>query len=185
MTPSAPIFIVGYMACGKTTFGRALARRLGRSFVDLDFYIEQRFHSRISEIFATRGEEGFRRMEASMLREIGEMEGVVVACGGGTPCFADNMDYMLGRGTTVWLQASDARLLERLTINRARRPILADKTDDEILAFIRSHIAQRIPHYSRAHITFCGENLENRRQITESVDRFLIENPTLLTDSES
>lgn len=111
---SLPIFLIGYMGCGKTTFGRALAKATGRDFIDLDFYISQRFRATIPEIFAAQGESGFRRMEGAMLREAGEFPGVVVACGGGTPCFGSNLDYMLGRGTVVWLQASRQRLLERL-----------------------------------------------------------------------
>jgi len=78
-----PIFIIGMPASGKTTFGRALARRLGREFIDLDFCITQRFRASVAEIFARDGEEAFRRREAAMLREVGEMEDVVVACGGG------------------------------------------------------------------------------------------------------
>ena len=184
MNPASPIFILGYMACGKTTFGRALARHLGREFIDLDFYVEQRYRSRITDIFAARGEAEFRRMEAAMLREVGEMEGVVVACGGGTPCFGTNMDYMLGRGATIWLRASEERTLERLLINRSRRPLLADKSDGEILEFIRSHMAPRIPHYSRAGIIFNSDRLEDRRQIAESIDLFISENPDLLPSAQ-
>lgn len=96
-----PIFIIGMPASGKTTFGRALARRLGREFIDLDFCITQRFRASVAEIFARDGEEAFRRREAAMLREVGEMEDVVVACGGGTPCFSSNMEYERARADGV------------------------------------------------------------------------------------
>ena len=122
-----PIFIIGYMACGKTTLGRALARRLGREFIDLDFYIEQRFRRSISQIFATDGEEAFRSAEHAMLAEVGEMQDVVIACGGGTPCFHGNMDFMLSRGTVIYLDTSVDRIVERLTRNRSRRPLMAGK----------------------------------------------------------
>lgn len=167
------VFIIGYMACGKSTFGRALARRLNRQFIDLDFYIEQRFRKSINEIFADKGEEEFRRIEASMLREAGEFEDVVVACGGGTPCFHNNMDYMLQRGDVVWLEASPERMTERLMINNARRPLMRGKSEEEIRATIDSALAQRAPFYSQANIRFNGDQLEDRRQIDTTVTKFL------------
>lgn len=168
-----PIFLIGYMASGKTTFGRALARRLGCQFIDLDFYIEQRFHTTINNIFTTRGEEGFRRLESNMLKEIGEFSDVVVACGGGTPCFFDNMDYMLSQGLVVWLEASKERILERLLINSAKRPLVKDKTPEEISILIDSALKEREPHYSRARIRFNSEYLEDRRQIDSTINKFL------------
>lgn len=169
----SPIFIIGYMASGKTTFGRALARKLALDFIDLDFYIEQRFRTSIRDIFATRGEEAFRRIESNMLREAGEFDNVVISCGGGTPCFNDNMDYMLARGTTVLLEARPERITERLLLNRSRRPLMADKEEDEILDEVRRGLATRAPHYQRAQIRFGGDLLENRRQIDESVRKFI------------
>lgn len=170
---SSPIFIIGYMACGKTTFGRALAKAIRRDFIDLDFYIEQRFRKSINEIFATRGEEGFRRLESAMLRECGDFENVVISCGGGTPCFGDNMDYMLSRGMTVWLLASEERITRRIIDNSSRRPLMAGKNPEEIAAAVKAGLEARLPHYSRAQIRFSGENLEDRRQINLTVADFL------------
>ena len=82
------------MGAGKTTIGRVLARELGLDFYDLDWYIEDRFHKKIPDIFAEQGEEGFRDIERKMLHEVAEFENVIVSCGGGTPCFFDNMEYM-------------------------------------------------------------------------------------------
>lgn len=176
-----PIFIIGYMACGKTTFGRALARQTGCRFIDLDFYIEQRFRKPIKEIFSERGEAEFRRIETAMLREIGEFEDVVIACGGGTPCFNDNMDYMLGQGTTIFLEASPERIVERLQINNSRRPLMAGKSGEQLMADAMAGLLHRLPHYRRAHITFSGEHLENRREIDSSVAGFLRKHPELGT----
>lgn len=173
----APIFIIGYMACGKTTFGRALARATGKQFIDLDFYIEQRFRRPIGRIFAEDGEEEFRRMEAEMLREAGEFEDVIVACGGGTPCFRGNMDYMLSRGTTLFLEASEERIVERLCANSRRRPLMAGKSRAEIEAAVAEGLAARMPFYSRASMRFNGDSLDNRRQIENSISNFLIEHP--------
>ena len=170
-------FIIGYMACGKTTFGRALARRIGYDFIDLDFYIEQRFRRSVRQIFADSGEEEFRRLEASMLREAGEFENVVVACGGGTPCFFDNMEYMNSRGTTVWLQASVRRTVERLLRAVGKRPLTAQVSPEELPAFIESHLKEREPYYSQAKLRFASDRLESERQIDASVDAFLLQLP--------
>ena len=88
------IILIGYMGAGKTTVGKALAKELGIPFYDLDWYIESRMRKKVSQIFAEKGEEGFRKIEHNMLHEVAEFENVVISCGGGTPCFFDNMDYM-------------------------------------------------------------------------------------------
>lgn len=170
---STPVFLIGYMASGKTTFGRALARALGKEFIDLDFYIEQRFRSTISQIFAREGEEAFRRKEAAMLREVGEFDNVVIACGGGTPCYHDNMAYMNSRGLTVMLEASVERTVERLMINNAKRPLMAGKSRGEIEAEVTRGLESRMPFYSQSRMRFDSEYLEDRRQIDDSVARFI------------
>lgn len=167
------IFIIGYMASGKTTFGRALARQIGRRHIDLDFYIEQRFHSTVSEIFAKKGEAEFRRIEGVLLREVGEMEDVVVSCGGGTPCFGENMDYMNSRGLTVCLKASDEVIADRIINAAGKRPLMAGKTRDEILATMRFHMAVRSPFYEKAMVTISGDRLEDKKQISETVELFI------------
>ena len=91
------IIIIGYMGAGKTTVGRALAKETGMQFYDLDWYIEGRMHKTVSQLFAERGEESFRRIEHNMLHEAAEFEDVIISCGGGTPCFFDNMEYMNAR----------------------------------------------------------------------------------------
>lgn len=167
------------MASGKTTFGRALAKATGREFIDLDFRIEQRRRATISEIFDEIGESGFRKVETYMLREVGEMENVVIACGGGTPCFNDNMEYMLGAGDVLWLQATPERIVERLKINRSRRPLMAAKSEAELLEAVNAGLSPRIQYYSQAGIHFDGNRLENRRQISESIAAFLAEHPDI------
>ncbi len=168
-----PVFIIGYMGSGKTTFGRALGKALGREFIDLDTYIENRFHTTVNRLFADRGEDGFRRLESAMLREAGEFCDVVIACGGGTPCFCGNMDYMLQAGKVVYLDTGTECIARRLIINRSRRPLVKDLSEDEIAGYVERNLALREPHYSRAHIRFRGEELENARQISASVSRFL------------
>lgn len=172
------IFITGYMASGKSTLARALARLLGCEFIDLDFYIEQRYRKSVKELFAERGEEGFREIERNMLHEAGEFENVVIACGGGTPCHFDNMEYMKSRGITVWLRASEECTVERMLRLPGRRPLVAGKSRAELLEYVHAHMAERQPCYARAHIAFDGEHLENRRDIARSAESLA----TILTD---
>lgn len=169
----SPIFIVGYMASGKTTFGKALAKTTGLKHIDLDFYIEQRFHSTIKDIFAKKGETEFRRMESNMLREVGEFSDVVISCGGGTPCFGDNMDYMNSRGLTVCLKASDDVIANRIILAGDKRPLMAGKSREEILASIREHLSVRQPFYDKSHIIISGDRLESKSQISETVRAFI------------
>ena len=117
------IFLIGYMGAGKTTLGRALAKELGIQFIDMDSYIEARFCKTISKIFAEKGEEGFREIERRILHEVGEFEDVIISTGGGTPCFFDNVEYMNGQGTTVFLDVPEERLFIRLSIARSKRQL--------------------------------------------------------------
>lgn len=174
-----PIFIVGYMGCGKTTFGRALARALNREFIDLDFYIEQRFRMSVAQLFATRGEDGFRELERSMLREVGEFSDVIISCGGGTPCFFDNMDYILSRGECVWLTTTPERIFSRVRTRLEKRPLLAGKSEAELMEFISGGMEARRQHYSRATMQCDSYHLENVRQISDTVSAFLSQHPEI------
>lgn len=166
------IFLIGYMGAGKTTLGRALARSLGLQFIDLDCYIEERYRKTISQIFAEKGEEEFRNIERRMLHEVGEFENVIISTGGGTPCFFDNVGYMNGQGTTVFLDVPVERLFIRLSIARAKRPLIKDKGDDELRAFIAEQLERRLPHYSQAQYAFAADKLEDKVQVDASVDAF-------------
>lgn len=175
-----PLFIIGYMGCGKTTFGRALSSSAGLRFIDLDFYIEQRFHATVREIFDAEGEEGFRRHERDMLLEVAEFDDCIISCGGGTPCFFDNMEIMNSKGNTLWLQASEDTLFSRLIRKRDKRPLLANKTDEEIRGLISRQLAARSPYYGKASHVWKGDSLEDRRQIDTTVTAFLKEMPDLI-----
>ena len=165
------IFLIGYMGAGKTTLGKALARNLELTFVDLDWYIEERFHKTVRQIFNERGEDGFREVEKRMLHEAGDFENVVISVGGGTPCFFDNMDYMNGAGETVFLDVNVDVLFRRLRVAKQQRPLLAEKTDEELKTFIVEALQKRLPFYSKAKYVFNGELLEDRHQIQQSVER--------------
>ena len=165
------IFLIGYMGAGKTTLGKAFARSMGLTFIDLDWYIEERFHKTIRELFTERGEDAFRDLERRMLHEVGDFEDVVISVGGGTPCFFDNVDYMNSVGETVFLDVDIRVLFRRLKIAKQQRPLLDGKSDEELMQFIQEALQNRLPFYTRAKHTFNGEKLEDRRQIQQSVER--------------
>lgn len=168
------IILIGYMGAGKTTLGKALSRRLGLSFFDLDWFIENRFCQTVSKLFAERGEEGFRKIEKEMLHEVAEFENVVISAGGGTPCFFDNIHYMNQQAQTVYLKATPEVLFRHLQAGRHKRPLLADKSDEEMMDFITSSLQKREPFYSQARYTFDVSLLENHQQIEESINQLLI-----------
>lgn len=144
------IIIIGYMGAGKTTVGKALAKELGVMFYDLDWYIESRMRKTVKQIFDEIGEEGFRKIERNMLHEVAEFENVVVSCGGGTPCFFDNMDYMNQLGETIYLKASPETLHTHLKMGKGVRPLLLNKTPEEVEIFIREQLKLREPFYNKA-----------------------------------
>lgn len=166
------LFLIGFMAAGKTTLGKALARDLGLQFIDLDHYIENRYCCTVSQLFADRGEEAFRQIERNLLHEVAEFEDVIISTGGGTPCFFDNIEYMNSKGTTVFLDASVDVIHTRLTIARIQRPLVKDKTAEELRQYITDMLAQRLPYYTQAQRTFCADYLEDNNQVVRSVERF-------------
>jgi shikimate kinase len=111
-----PVFLIGYMGCGKTTLGRELAAQMKVRYIDLDEYIVQQQGKSVVQIFAQVGEAAFRNLETAALHEVAAMTDVIVGCGGGTPCQADNMSLMNGAGITVWLVSSPERITARLLL---------------------------------------------------------------------
>ena len=165
------IILIGYMGSGKTTVGKALSKETGMMFYDLDWYIESRMHKSVSQIFAEKGEEGFRKIEYNMLHEVAEFEDVIISCGGGTPCFFDNMDYLNGQGETVYLKASPEVLYSHLKMGRTERPLLKGKSPEEMQRFIADQLASREPFYSKAKHTLDVSLLDNYEKIKISVHR--------------
>lgn len=165
------IIIVGYMGAGKTTVGKALAKELGMQFYDLDWYIEGRMRKTVPQLFAERGEDGFREIERRLLHEAAEFEDVVLSCGGGTPCFFDNMKYMNSQGDTVYLKASPEVLCAHLKMGKTRRPLLEGKDKDELLAFVTEQLARREDYYTKAKHVLNVDLLDNYEKIKVSVER--------------
>lgn len=163
------ILIIGYMGAGKTTLGKVLAKDLGLPFYDLDWYIESRMMKTVPQLFAERGEDGFRKVEHNMLHEVAEFEDVVISCGGGTPCFYDNMEYMNAQGDTVYLKASPEVLYAHLQMGKVERPLLKNKTREEMQAFIKEQLAEREKYYTKARHIFDVDLLDNYEKIQTSV----------------
>lgn len=180
------ITLIGYMCVGKTTVGKALAKELGVTFYDLDWYIEERFHKRIPQIFADEGEAAFRDLERRMLQEVAAFENIVLSCGGGTPCFFDNMEYMNRQGETVYLKASPEVLYDHLKMGKSVRPLLLNKTPEEVKVFIREQLEKRETYYSKAKHTLDVNLMDNFDKIHMSVtgvmDLLHIKPPKKLTN---
>ena len=176
------------MGCGKTTLGRALAAEAGMDFLDLDEYIEEKYETTITDLFARmgesryrqlerealtevagrRGESRYRQLEREALTEVAGRRGTVISTGGGTPCHFDNMDIMNRSGLTIWLQTSAERLALRLCLpgQRHNRPLIANLSDDEVLATVKKALAEREQYYGKAQLRFDSTNIETAEQTT-------------------
>ncbi len=163
------IILLGYMGAGKTTIGKELAKELGIAFYDLDWYIQTRRRKSVKEIFDEFGEEGFRKIEHNMLHEVAEFEDVVISCGGGTPCFFDNMAYMNQQAETIYLKADLDVLYMHLQMGKGVRPLLLNKTPDEVKEFMSRQLAEREAFYSQAKYTLDVSLMDNFEKIAVSV----------------
>jgi len=160
------------MGSGKTTIGKVLANIVGFTFVDMDSYIEAKQFKSVSQLFAEVGEEKFRLLEQQCLHEVSEFENVVIATGGGAPCFFDNMAYMNKQGVTVYIKLTVDQLAERLETSHAnKRPLLADRKGDELKLFIAEGLARREPFYSQAQLSTVGSD----EQILMLICKFVAE----------
>ena len=164
------IIIIGYMGSGKTTVGHALSQELGLPFYDLDWYIETRMHRTVKQIFDEKGEEGFRKIEHNLLHEVAEFEDVIISCGGGTPCFFDNIDYINRQGETVYLKCTTDVLYKHLKMGKTVRPLLLNKTPDEVKTFIEAQLKQREPFYAKAKHIVDVSLMDNKEKIKTTVD---------------
>lgn len=154
------LILVGFMGAGKTTLGKGLAGLLDRPFFDLDDLIEAQEGRTIKELFADKGETYFREREHHLVLSLAEIlpSQVILACGGGTPCFFDNMIYLNRIGETIYLQISPKVLAQRLSAQRAERPILADIPAADLPTVIARRVAQREPFYQQASRVVLAEN---------------------------
>lgn len=146
------LFLVGFMGSGKSTMGKQIAKGLNWRFIDLDDFIEAKMGKTITSIFNDEGEDVFRHLERETLEEMAHLDKVVVATGGGVPCFHDNMGFMNSHGRTVYLKLPPQELCQRLLPVRSTRPLIANKSDGELLDYIKEKLSEREPFYNQAHI---------------------------------
>ncbi len=149
------------MGAGKTYWGRLLSEKLGIRFFDLDEQVTEHAGKSIPEIFATEGEEQFRLQEKEVLHIITESHNsFVMACGGGSPCYFNNIDYMNQAGTTVWINTAGTILFQRLMAEKEKRPLIRDLSDDQLKAFIHKKFADRKIYYEQADVKVDEELVE-------------------------
>ena len=153
------IFLIGYMGCGKSTMGRKLSKILNATFIDLDKYIEEKYFKTIPQIFAEEGEAAFREKERASLKEVAEFDDVIVATGGGAPCFFDNMDVMNEAGLCVFLDVETEELANRLIHSKTERPLIKGKSPEELVDFIEEMMEKRRPFYEKAKCVLHGKEI--------------------------
>ncbi len=153
------LYLVGYMACGKSTIGKRLARELGYKFVDTDHLIQQRMGCSISELIERSSLERFRELESEALELIKGEDMLVVATGGGLPCWDDNMERINRDGISIYIKMDNKTLLNRIVNSKSERPLVKGKNLEELEQFIADSMIQREPYYNKAKITISGIGL--------------------------
>lgn len=144
------IYLIGYMGCGKSTLGKRLSKHMGLQFTDMDYYIEKRNCKTVPQLFEEFGEDGFRQRERKALEELSEFTDVVIATGGGAPCFFDNIELMNKTGKTIYLNINPKILANRLLKSKTERPLIKGKSRDELIEFIDETLRKRNQFYKKA-----------------------------------
>lgn len=153
------IYLLGFMGAGKSYWGKQLADHWQLPYYDLDEVIVEAEEMAIADIFATKGEDYFREKESQLLRELSKQDNFLISCGGGTPCFQENMDFMNEHGTTVWINPSVETMVERLQRKKSKRPLIADLEDEDLAGFIEKKMAERLPFYQQSRHIITSDNI--------------------------
>lgn len=163
------IFLLGFMGSGKTHWGRIWAEKYAMNFVDLDELIEKEQGTSVAHLFDTFGEEHFRLLERDALRSCSDLKNTIIACGGGTPCFFDNMEWLRTHGVTIYLACEPSEILRRVSLEREKRPLFNKLNPGELLEFIVQKIAERQPFYNQSDFKLdCKEVTENTLTFLDS-----------------
>ena len=163
------IFLIGMMGSGKTFWTKKIAKWIKSAGYDLDDLIEMTEEKTISEIFEEDGEDYFRKLEAKILRWFTEKKKYVLAAGGGTPCYHENMNWMKKEGMVIWLDESVEILVQRLAAEKAHRPLIAHLSNEEIAQFIQQKLVERHAYFQQANYRLTSD------QITEAGLKKLIQ----------
>jgi shikimate kinase len=154
------IFLIGFMGSGKTHWARQLSTKLGLPFYDLDTIIVEKEHLSVTDIFGEKGEEYFRFLEKETLEDIADREeSFIMSCGGGTPCFFNNIEFMKKNGKVVWLNTSIDELKQRLLKERNSRPLISDISDEDLRRYIIRKLSERRMYYQQADVTVSEESV--------------------------
>jgi len=153
------IYLIGFMGCGKSTVGKKLAAQMHLPLMDLDKTMEDLEGKKIGEVFAEKGETYFREMEKNVLHETTFYTDAIISCGGGTPCFFDNLLWMKQNGLSIYLKGTPAFLHSRLREKKTKRPLIADMDDKQLLNYIKAKLTEREPFYLQADIIIDAQDL--------------------------
>jgi shikimate kinase len=166
----AKIFLLGFMGCGKSYIGKRLAKNINADFLDLDDLIVETNGLSISKIFEQKGEPHFRQSESNCLKSLKNTTQTVVALGGGTPCFFDNMKWINENGVSLYLKTKPTVLADRLKSEVNKRPLIQQLSEAELLPFIEQKIEERAPFYHQAHLEYAVET--GNEPILEDLTKF-------------
>jgi len=168
------IVLLGYMASGKSSIGKQLSKKLSMKFLDLDDYIIKKEEMSIAEIFEKKGEVYFRVIENKYLKEVlNTKDQFILALGGGTPCYANNMEE-INKGDTVsiYLQGKTKTMINRLIKKKRKRPLIASLADDKIPEFVAKHLFERRLYYELAKITV-EIDAKSKKEVTKELKKIL------------
>ena len=169
------IVLLGYMASGKSSIGKRIAKSLNISFIDLDDYIIEKENQSIADIFSNKGEIYFRKIEHLYLKEILENEkNFILSLGGGTPCYANNMELIKNsKATSIYLQGNVTTLVERLIKKKAKRPLIASLSNEQIPEFVAKHLFERRAFYELAEMTFKIDQ-KKKKEVAKEIEATLL-----------
>jgi len=159
------VYLIGYMGAGKTTITKLLANELHLPFYDTDQEIEKKEKRNVSEIFKIEGELHFRMLETELLKNINQDS--IIACGGGLPIHNNNMELINSKGISIYLKASNNCLFNRLKNEKQNRPLIENKTDEELEVFIRNKLQNRSPFYNLANHTILVDDKSTEEVLRE------------------
>lgn len=169
------VFLVGYMGCGKSSIGRAVAQAAGFSFADTDKEVERECGMSVADIFSAHGEAYFRTKEREVIERLAQADGnLVIATGGGVPCHGDNMEFMNSAGLTVYFRMSPVKLASRLEHGRGKRPLIKDLDDAQLIAFIEESLGKRAWFYQRASLVIDCDGASDEyiaRHVVEHINK--------------
>ena len=168
-------FLFGYMGSGKSTIGKILSEKSGKKFVDMDEMIVQMEGMPITDIFKRKGEPYFRKLETKVLNELNVEENLIVSTGGGTPCFEGNLEFMNSNGVTIFFNTLLTDIIDRLKRGKAQRPLIAEKTEEELIEYVNHHLEARMDYYRSAHIIIDYPSRDEPRvsEILEIIENYI------------